>query len=457
MATLSLNYILQTLFDSLEINYTSIQTPDCITLMDDWQQKAVPDEQLARVALLRDENVAVMALMPASHQLNLAKINAVLHRKLRFLDIKELKKFLKYVDGHPGQLSTSMGVQLIIDEVVTNQDRVYFEAHQGQKFLSLQSDSLLQLSSDVLIGSSFSDKRQTVKQQGADQSTRSLHIQERVKNLTSLPPLPDLAIQILRLRDNRDATVEQLAEIISHEPAISAQVIRYAGSAMFGTSGAVKTLSEAIFRVLGYESVMHLALGMALGSAFSLPKSGPLGQKQLWQNATYSAALCQKLSTHTDMQHQLQPGVAYLAGLLHNIGFLALGQLFTHEFSWLNKVVETETDSAITLIENRLLGVDHTELGNLLMSSWKMPDEITTVVKEHHNLGYTGAHKNYVKLVQLADRLLKTHKMSDADNDDIPAELYAALGIKEDLIYESLDEVFQGKDTLDEMTSTLSA
>ena len=59
--------------------------------------------------------------------------------------------------------------------------------------------------------------------------------------------------------------------------------------------------------------------------------------------------------------------------------------------------------------------------------------------------------------MQLAGRLLKTHNLSDADSDDIPAELYTSLGIEEDRIYECLDEVFQGKDALDEMTTSLSA
>ncbi len=457
MASLSLNFILQKLFDSLAIHYDTIQTPDCITLDDDWQQKSVAEGQLTRIALLRDDNVAVMALMPASHQLNLSKLNTLLHRKLRFLHIKELKKFLQHFDNRPGQLNTSMGVQLIIDEAVTNQDVVYFEAHQSQSLLRVHSNDLIQLSSDVLIGSSFSDLKNPQPTLDAENSTRALHINERVKNLTSLPVLPGLTTQILQLRNNRHATVEQLADIITQEPAMAAQIIRYANSAMFGHRGNVKTLSDAIFRVLGFEAVMHLALGMSMSKAFKLPKQGPLGQQQLWQNATYSAALCQKLASCTDWEHRLQPGLAYLVGLLHNIGFLALGQLFEHEYSWLNKVVESEPDSPITLIENRLLGSDHTELGNILMSGWHMPEELTITVKQHHNLDYTGEHENYVWLAQLSDQLLKTHGMSDADHDEITPALYKKLGIPEEQIYISLDEVFQGKETLDEMTLALSA
>ena len=457
MAALSLNLILQKLFDSLEIQYETVPTPDCITLEDDWQSKSVPAGQLTRVALLRDANVAVMALMPASHQLNLNQLNTILHRELRFLDIKELKKFLSYFHSHPGQLSTSMGVQLIIDEAVTNQDRIYFEAHQSQNLLCLNSNDLMLLSNDALIGSSFSEQRENRQNATAHNSTRALNIKDKVKNLESLPAMPDMAIRLLQLRDNRHATVEQLAEIVANDTALSAQVIRYANSAMFGQRGNVKTLSDAIFRVLGFEAVMHLALGMAMSKAFKLPDGGPLGKHQLWQNATYSAALCQKLSTCADWEHHLQPGLAYLVGLLHNIGFLGLGQLFEHEYSWLNKVVETEADSPITLIENRLLGVDHTELGNILMTSWHMPEEVIITVKQHHNLNYTGEHEHYVKLVQLADHLLKTHGMSDAEQDDIPAHLYTGLGIPEEQIYLSLDEVFQGKEILDEMTTALSA
>ncbi len=458
MQAMSINNVVKILLDVLSIPYEKMECPDSISMTENWINQAVTAKNRVRVVLMRDKKISIMAMIPASHQLNLEKLRIILKRRsMRFLDIKEHKKFINYFITNPKQLRKQMGVQLIIDEALTNLDSVYFESPISAQIIKLDAGKLEDLATDALIGCTFSDLREQPEKTSDPYTVQQFNIRDRINKIEHLPPIPQLATQLLQLRDNRNATVEQLAEIITIDPAISAQVIRYANSPFFGLNGRINTLSDAIFRVLGYESVMHLSIGIAMGKVFSLSTGGPVGQTRIWQNATYSAALCQKLATKTNWNKRLKPGVAYLCALLHNIGFMVMGQLFKHEFQWLNKVIQTEHESPVTLVEHRLLGVNHTEVAAIVMNNWNMPKEVVAVAQHHHNDNYEGEHADYVKLMQIADRLLKNHNMSDAQSEEVPAALYEYFGLKEELLYESLDEILQGKDDLDAMTMAMIA
>jgi len=458
MQEMSINNVIKILLDTLKIPYKSIACPDSISITENWANQMVPAEQRVRIVLMRDNKISIMAMIPANHQLNLEQLKTALKRhSMRFLDIKEHKKFIHYFITHPHQLHLKMGVQLIIDETLTNLDHVYFESPTSGQIIQLNAGLLENLAADTLIGCTFSKQQKIVEKPSDPNSVQQFNLKERISKINQLPAMPELATKLLQLRNSKGATVEQLAEIVILDPAISAQVIRYANSPFFGQQGKVNSLADAIFRVLGYESVMHMALGMAMSKIFNLPTGGPVGQSRIWQNATYCAALCQKLASKIQWGSRLQPGIAYLSALLHNIGFMVMGQLFKHEFQWLNKVIQAEHETPITLVENRLLGVDHTDVATLLMQQWNMPDEVITAAKEHHNDNYNGEHAGYVKLIQIADRLLKNHNMSDATSDEIPPELYEYFDLQEEQIYEIMDEILQGKDDLDAMTMAMIA
>ncbi|MDY6978577.1 MAG: HDOD domain-containing protein [Pseudomonadota bacterium] len=297
--------------------------------------------------------------------------------------------------------------------------------------------------------------RQSREQLAEPYRPEELYIADKVDQIDQLPAIPELALRILKLRDDPDATVEQLVDIIMLDPSLAAQVIRYANSPLFGQRGQVKTLDDAIFRVLGFETVMYLAIGSAMAKAFSFPDSGKLGVNHFWRSATYSAALMQNVSQQVDRAQKLQPGIAYLCGLMHNIGFLVLAQLFPKNYHWLNNALNADDAEPVIALEEQLLGINHTRLGVRLMEEWQMPGEIQAVVGHHHNLNYQGEFADYVWLTQVTDQLLKQHDLSDADSGELASTLYQRLGLSEDELKNALDDVLQSADVLDAMVHSL--
>ena len=277
-----------------------------------------------------------------------------------------------------------------------------------------------------------------------------MDIRDRVAELDSLPVIPQLARRLLELRDDPDATVEQLVDVVKMDPGLATLIIRYANSPLYGQHD-VDNLNDAVFRVLGYENVLNLALGKALSQAFRLPGLGPMGLAAFWHNAIFSAALLQKLATRHGRQWHIQPGNAWLCGLVHNIGYLVLAALFETEYFWLNKALLAKPDVPVMDMETRLLGVTHAELGQRLMEAWDMPAVLHAVAGEHHNPAYQGEHEAMVWLVQVTDQLLRSHNMSDAASDEPDATLLEKLGLPEEELYLAMDDVLEAGDVLEEM------
>ncbi len=436
------------------VDYETLSAPDAVSLREDWLEQTVPIHSVSRIAMLEDEQGYVLAMYPADNLLNLDALRDIMHRKLRFVDARDsISTLAKQLHSPSYDVEGNNQLQLIIDEQLTNQDYIHFEAPASCTLYRLRSPDLEQLSNDILIGVIFSEARPV------RQSTRQprVQIKQRMAKLDRLPAMPDMPSKILGLRNNPNSTIDDLVAIIENDMSLSAQIIRYSNSAVFNNSEPVTSLKDAIFRVLGYDTVLHISLGYALGRVFKLPAQGPLGQENFWQHSTYSAALVQHLATAMPAEGRPKPGIAYLCGLLHDIGFLVLNLFFRNEHAWLNKMIAAHPDKSVLEMEQRLLGVSHNELGKWLMQEWNVPEEICVTVAEHHNLNYAGPHAKYALLVNLSERLLKMHGMSDSDTDDIPQHLLEVLGLDEEEVLVITDEVLQSGDTFREMATAISA
>ncbi|MGA7800910.1 MAG: HDOD domain-containing protein [Gammaproteobacteria bacterium] len=304
-----------------------------------------------------------------------------------------------------------------------------------------------------------------MKQQATDRLSACGEIQRRISQIYELPAMPDMAQQILTLRSNPDASARDLAKVVELDPSLSAQVVHYATSPFFGYRGTVDSIHDAIARVLGFDMVVNMTLGLATSKSFRNPIDGPLGLHAFWRHAVYSAALVQALASAMPREQRPKPGMAYLAGLLHNFGFLLLGHLFPPEFQLLNKLVAANPETPVTDLEKRVLGMGqarqcldmgHAQVGGWLMEHWRMPEEITVTLKEHHNPDYAGDHANYPRLVLVATHLLKRYEIGDAPHGEIPTPVMDALGLQELQLEEIAERLVQDASHLDTMARQLT-
>jgi HD-like signal output (HDOD) protein len=256
-------------------------------------------------------------------------------------------------------------------------------------------------------------------------------LEGRVGEVMELPAIPEVAQAILRLRNDPRADARRLGQLIELDPSLSAQIVRCAASAFFGYRGKLDSIQDAISRVLGFEKAMYIAVGLSAGKALRYSNEGPLGVKAFWTHAVFTAELMQALGAELDPGAKPSPGLAYLAGLLHNIGVMLLGHLLEPEFNALNRAVAEQPDRSLLELETELLGVSHCDLGVWLLRKWKMPTEVLTTVLQHHNDDYHGTAATYVRLAQVSNAVLKRHGVGDAATDAISDRALEALGISE--------------------------
>jgi len=226
-------------------------------------------------------------------------------------------------------------------------------------------------------------------------------IRAQLENLKSLPPLPHIAQKILQLRSSPNPNIKGLAKIIELDPSLSAQVIRYAKSSLYGYQGKIVNTESAISRVLGYDIVLNLALSLATTHPFSIPRKGPLGAEAFWQRAVKSAVMSQKLTLCMPKERNVNGSMAYLAGLLHEIGLLAIAHIQPKLF----KVLNNDNEKSLVERERELLAMTHAEAGARLMKHWQLPDEIIISNLKCATPKFTGIHADYALLVFLSNTL----------------------------------------------------
>ncbi len=289
----------------------------------------------------------------------------------------------------------------------------------------------------------------------ADNDTAQ-RIRESLVSLNSLPPMSQTAQKLLDIRNHPDAGMDELDMIIEYDPAIAAQLIRYANAPFFGNQGQIKTVKQAVMTALGFEGALNMALGIAVMGNLQSSGKSRIDLHGFWRHAVYAAALSQAIAKATGIKDVLQ-GTAWLAGLLQNIGYLALSQNFQPELEKVKLNQKQNPDLQATEVEERVLGISHAEVGLHLLRSWHLPEEIITAVFEHHNVSYVGEHAAYANIVLIANRMLAQQGIGDEPTVLAPLGILQMLSLNEKQLENIMNTIMDSRDGLDTMGSHLAA
>ncbi|ALO47654.1 HDOD domain-containing protein [Pseudohongiella spirulinae] len=257
----------------------------------------------------------------------------------------------------------------------------------------------------------------------------SLRIRQRLDETLEIPPLSPTAERIMQLRANPNASVSELTSIVEADPSLAAQVVSWASSPYYAAPGKIRSVQDAIVRVLGFDLVSNLAVGLVLGRSVDLPKDQSYGFTPYWLQAVYCSTAVESLARAIPVSERPQQGLIYLAGLLHNFGYLILAHTFPPHFTLICRYIEANPEISHVAVENHLIGISREQISAWLMQAWNMPEEISAALRYQQDASYTGDHSTYANLIFIAMRLLRRHGIGDAPPESIPDELYARLGL----------------------------
>jgi len=192
-----------------------------------------------------------------------------------------------------------------------------------------------------------------------------------------LPPFPQVAIRVMQLADRENVALHELSGLISSDPAFATEVLTVANSLLYAPRYPASSILQAI-AVMGANHLQGMCLTVGarayLGKSLSFPSI-----RALWRHNLACALIAQQVASVGFMEKE----VAYTAGVLHDIGRLALAAVRPKEYAALLGNHQGSAESMLRL-EQEMFGWDHCQTGRQLILDWKMPKEFEAIVFNHH-------------------------------------------------------------------------
>jgi len=271
-----------------------------------------------------------------------------------------------------------------------------------------------------------------------------------VSQIKELPPLPGIAARIMKLAADPLADARKLSEIVELDPLLTTQVIRWASSSLYGYKGKISSVQDAITRVLGYQFVFDLVLGLSALSPLKAPSEGLIGTRAFWTHALASTHLMSALNDQLSTENKFESQTIFFVALMHNIGFPLLGDQFKNEFNILSNLAQANPTLSLHKLEKFAFGVDHCQLGSWLLKTWNMPTAVIDVVYHHHNPHYRGDNYQLNLLTYLNDCLLASINLGDSQYSVDCNQVFEELNIDAMVAKNALDKL---ENELDEIKS----
>lgn len=229
---------------------------------------------------------------------------------------------------------------------------------------------------------------------------------EQFMNLGQLPSAPEIMQVILSEMDQENVSVRAVASLIERDRALTAALLRLANSVLFTNTCAVTTVVQAL-TFLGLRRVRNLVIGLSLWDVFG----GWLGKGRrlrplLWEHAISVAATAKCIAGRTGVSS----AEAFAAGLLHDIGKVALGHRLGDEYWDLLELADARHADLVAL-EHEVLEYDHALVAEWVLQLWHVPATLVAAVADHHQEVADRSSWDLASVVALADRVVETERV----------------------------------------------
>jgi putative nucleotidyltransferase with HDIG domain len=218
---------------------------------------------------------------------------------------------------------------------------------------------------------------------------------EKVKNL---PVTPTVMVRLVALFQQPDRDVDDIVNLMRQDPSLTAEVLRHSNSAYFGHDEPIVDVFEAITRV-GFYEVYKTAVAK-LGSQTLQAQRGASSAdvEKLWRHSSLTAVTSGVIARRT----QADEGLAFTAGLLHDVGKIVLSLAEGPKYTAMVRELG-EGGPPLQGAEALLFGFGHSEVGARLLAKWGLPEEISVPVLHHHKVCWVEPFERICAVVSLGN------------------------------------------------------
>jgi|Deesub1362B_J571_1020462.scaffolds.fasta_scaffold03779_4 putative nucleotidyltransferase with HDIG domain len=266
-----------------------------------------------------------------------------------------------------------------------------------------------------------------------------------ISQIESLPTLPQVVHKVISLVENPETSASQIAQAVGKDSALVSKILKVVNSAYYGLPRKVSKLSQATV-ILGFHSIKNLVLTASVFSYFG--KNGQadgFDREKFWLHSLGCATASKVISRRMRLGN---PEEAFICGLLHDIGKIALDQFLHDEFE---KILSLANREQVTLAEAemKILGADHSEIGAWLCDKWNFPWHIQECVAYHHRPDAAKENRRFVYLVHLSDAIAHWENLGHGGNPTGPKlqpGTIEELDLPEEELVEMIQEILEEYD-----------
>jgi len=209
----------------------------------------------------------------------------------------------------------------------------------------------------------------------------NLSVQEFVRERIDLMSLPDVAIELNKLCDDKNSTAQDIADVIATDATLTARLLKVVNSPFYNFPQQVDTITMAI-TILGISQLRDLAMATLIIQKFNNIPEGIVTPEKFWSHNIACATAAKTIVSELGIK---QSERVFVAGLLHDIGKMLMYLSHPNISIEVLGLVKDNSELDITQIEEVAFGFSHAEAGAALLSEWGLPESLIEPVKFHHH------------------------------------------------------------------------
>jgi len=231
------------------------------------------------------------------------------------------------------------------------------------------------------------------------------HILEKLEFTRELPSAPAVLMRLLRFMEKPldQVAVDQIVNLISQHKSLAGHCLQVANSPLFGASNGDEVVSiQGSVVAVGLDRIQQIAVSCSLLRLMPTISFG-LNPAVFWAHSLGCALVSREFATQIGYPY---PAKAYVAGLLHDIGVVALLWVAPQDF---RRCFEEASRNKIPLheAEKRVFGITHCESGKIIAHNWRLSEELTDVIFDHHSPAMGASNSVLTSIVSVSDLLCR--------------------------------------------------
>lgn len=201
-----------------------------------------------------------------------------------------------------------------------------------------------------------------------------------IMTASDLPTIPVVATKVMQLIEHETATAEEMAKVVSSDPAVAARVLKISNSSFYGCQRQIQTLSHAIM-ILGFSTLKSLVVAASVKQVY---KPYGLTEKMLWEHSFGAGLAARIIANITQLVNEEE---AFLGGLFHDIGKIIMNTIDSQQFQ---SVMQKCYNDKISFqeAEQQVYSYTHAEVGGMVIKKWNFPDILMNAVLSHHSFDF---------------------------------------------------------------------